>query len=443
MTVSARCRTMGALPSRLAAFLALGLIPVVVLAAPEPPWIENVTAVLPREITVYWMHRDYSQDPSIPMADRPSSFAVYAKSTGEWQLVAVKQPLEPPNAVVRGLEPSTRYEVRVCALFEGKKPDDYCSATASVTTLASTVGQMEPSAPLFTKTSHEARTTSIRIDWTGSGDRFLIVYSAPGQAPIERSAGLKGATQFTLAGLRPATAYRIVMKGCRLQWGRWCTDYGPYTITTLAPGLRALPGQRQDAVDLEWQALPGIDAIRFEIDGREVITHDASVAGGLTSTYLMVPEANTTYRVRMCWREGGHKGCEEVQARPRSTPPSAPTGLVAMRVGGGGVSNTPGEALGRRTPTAIFQAGGVRADRVVIEREFRTVGRGTSTQLATITWGEVASQTWRAGQHAMEIPPATGSESRGSQATGRIRACAVVGDLGSEGRVCGEAVAVP
>ncbi len=428
---------------RLAILASLSLVPIAGLAAPEPPVIENVTSVLPREITVYWMHRDYAQDPSIPLSDRPSSFAVYTKTAGDWQLGAVKQPLEPPNAVVRGLEPATRYEVRVCALFEGKKPDDYCSSTANVTTPSSTVGQMEPSPPLFTKTGHEARTTSIRINWSGSGDRFIIVYSAPGQAPVERSAGLKGANQFTLTDLRPATAYRIVMKGCRLQWGRWCTDYGPYTISTLAPGLRALPGQRQDAVDLAWEAMPGIDFIRLEIDGREANTHDASVAGNMTGTYLMVPEANTTYRVRMCWREGTHEGCEEVQARPRSTPPAAPTGLVAMRVGGGGVTNTPGEALARRMPTAIFQTRGVRADRVALEREFRSVGRGTSTQLSTLTWGEVAGQPWRAGQHAMEIPPATGTGARGSQATGRIRACAVVGDLGSEGRVCGEAVAAP
>lgn len=426
----------------LATLLALVVAPGTAHAAPEAPYIENVTTVLPREITVYWMHRDYAQDPSIPISDRPSGFGVYTRSTGDWQLGAVKEPLEPPNAVVRGLEPSTRYEVRVCALFEGKKADDYCSSTASVTTPASTVGQLEPSPPLFTKSGHEAGTTSIRINWSGSGDRFIIVYSASGQAPIERSAGLKGASQFTLAGLRPATAYRIVMKGCRLQWGRWCTDYGPYTITTLSPGLRALPGRRQDAVDLEWQPLPGIDSIRMEVDGREAITYQASVAGGMAGTYLMVPQANTTYRVRMCWQQDGHEGCEEVQARPRSTPPSAPTGLVAMRVGGGGVTGTPGEALSRRVLTAIFQAGGVPADRVVLEREYRSVGRGTSPQLSTITWGEVASQPWRAGQHAMEIPPATGIGTRGSQATGRIRACAVVGDLGAEGRVCGEPVAV-
>lgn len=412
----------------------------------EAPQITDATrAIFPTQIQVSWVHSDFAQkdEQEAPMDDRPLGFLVMVSTAGQ-SLPEQRVGHDVYSTPVVGLTASTTYTVKVCALFADAETDAFCSEPLDVTTLAADAGELQPGTP-FKVTDTKAGTTWLRFSWVGSYERFIIAYGAAGEAATERSAGLEGATQFTLDGLRPSTTYDIVLKACSLELlMRRCLREHKAQIATLGPALRALPSANPTMVRVGWQALPGIDRLSFSLDGRPVQDIQASVAGGLAENSLVVPLANHAYTVGMCWHEAGAQGCEEVQARPAPTPPSPPARLLVMMRGGGGVGTDVGKALAARQPVAEFDTEGVAGEAVVLEREYTAFGRGLSAQVSRVSWGEIARGPWKAGRNALAVPPDGPAVSLGSATpTGRVRACAVVDALGAAGRACGEPVHVP
>ena len=428
------------IPAMVLACLACLAIPAKAQAERQAPGSLELASNSSGMVIIAWQHPDLVPQPDLPMDERPAGYKILMATDAGWRLV---QPVDRSISMHTqpGLSAATTYQVKVCALFEDAAEDDYCTAEQAITTLRTGVGEMVPSTP-FKVTSIDAGTTWIRFSWVGSHERYIIAFSAEGQAATERSAGLSDARQFTLTDLRPGTTYDITLKACSLQFlKRQCLHEHKARPTTGAPRLRPLPGTEPIAVRLAWEPLPDIDRVSFTVDGAPAQEATGPAAGTLGEISLPVTPANRAYTVGMCWQQGAFSGCGEAQARPLPTLPSAPTGLLVIMRGGGGISTEIGQVL-RRQAIAQFDAGGVAGETLVLEREYAGRRGGLSQHVMPRTWREIAQAPWKAGRSALVVTP-PGTTLGSGTPTGRIRACAVVGSLGAAGRACGEPVQAP
>jgi Tachylectin len=148
-----------------------------------------------------------------------------------------------------GLQPSTMYSYRVCAVYPGGS--DACSDWIAVKTMAPEQSQPPTNRPPPTITAHEVTQNSITIKWSGQKyDRVHIFWreNTPTASPLEAQIDIdhderEGYRHFP--NLRMSTPYTFRMQGCLVNFigEAKCGPKSalPVQISTLGPILPPPP----------------------------------------------------------------------------------------------------------------------------------------------------------------------------------------------------------
>ncbi|BHF79190.1 hypothetical protein SprV_0602230900 [Sparganum proliferum] len=206
--------------------------------------------------------------------------------------------------IITDLEPSTTYELKVCAFWENGRPvNEYASTSVTTLPLGLTPRDL---------TATALNSSAIRVTWKEpsrsgelSGKYNLIIYS-----DVHEKGFTLHATEDIIMDLEPSTTYEL--KVCAF-WenGRPVNEYASTSVTTLPLGLTprdlTATALNSSAIRVTWKE----PSRSGELSGKYNLiiysdVHEKGFTLHATEDIIMDLEPSTTYELKVCafWENG-------------------------------------------------------------------------------------------------------------------------------------------